>query len=364
MYVVLSFSSLSPRRILTISLPAPVHFLADYGPSEFIEGEDTTLSNFAQACAPNSPLRRSERGEHVPDYSDTSGVRSFIWNHAKVSDLCQHPESRKLHGHTMQQGVPLGPLVPLFTFAKTRLHADILSTPIEQWEAHYPGYEPAWEGKSQNKLLWRGAFLSFPSVFPRPCSPSHLSSLLSILARLLVHALHCPFNRSLPSLSPPGSTTGVEFDRHTPWRKSQRARLHIMSHDTEGEKPVIWAQRGQMKETNMSVSTLNQLYMDTSFSGALQQCDPETCELMTKTMVFKPTIGLDESNTVRFPPFSPVLSLLLTPYSPNSTSTSSTSTETDGLAVSIVSCRPAPSFSSSSSSPLFSQPPSFPRNRS
>ncbi|GAA6001303.1 hypothetical protein JCM10207_006599 [Rhodosporidiobolus poonsookiae] len=222
-----------------------------YGPSEFIEGEDPTLSNFAQACAPNSPLRRSERGEFTPDYSGDA-QRSFIWSHAKVADLCQHPEVRKLHGHTMQQGVPLGPLVPLFTFAKMKLHSDILATPIEQWEAHYVGYEPAWEGKSQNKLLWRG------------------------------------------------STTGVEFNRHTPWRKSQRARLHIMSHETEGEKPVIWSQRGQLRESNISTATLNQLYMDTSFSGALQQCDPETCEIMTRTMEFKPTIGLDESNTYKY----------------------------------------------------------------
>ncbi|BGP48291.1 hypothetical protein JCM10450v2_004163 [Rhodotorula kratochvilovae] len=222
-----------------------------YGPSEFIEGEDPTLSNFAQACAPNSPLRRSERGEYTPDYSG-EGVRSFVWNHGKVADLCLHPEARKLHGHTMQQGVPLGPLVPLFTFAKTKLHSDILTTPIEQWEAHYVGYEPPWEGKSMNKLLWRG------------------------------------------------STTGVEFNRHTPWRKSQRARLHIMSHETEGEKSIIWSQRGQLREANVSVATLNDLYMDTSFAGALQQCDAETCDLLERTMDIKPTIGLDESNTYKY----------------------------------------------------------------
>ncbi|GAA5996512.1 uncharacterized protein JCM10292_003018 [Rhodotorula paludigena] len=222
-----------------------------YGPSEFIESEDPTLSNFAQACPPNSPLRRSERGEFTPDYSGEA-VRSFVWNHAKIADLCLHPEARKLHGHTMQQGVPLGPLVPLFTFAKMRLHSDILTTPIEQWEAHYVGYEPPWEGKSMNKLLWRG------------------------------------------------STTGVEFNRHTPWRKSQRARLHIMSHETEGTKTILWSQRGQLREANVSVATLNDLYMDTSFSGALQQCDPETCELLERTMDLKPTIGLDESNTYKY----------------------------------------------------------------
>ncbi|GAA5882446.1 hypothetical protein JCM16303_001739 [Sporobolomyces ruberrimus] len=222
-----------------------------YGPSEWTEPEDSSLSNFAKACAPNSPLRRSERGEFVADYSGEA-QRSFIWSHAKTADVCHHPEFRKLHGHTMGQGVPLGPLVPLFTFAKTKLQSDILSTPLEQYEEHYIGYDPPWEGKSQNKLLWRG------------------------------------------------STTGVEFDRHTPWRLSQRARLHIMSHETEGDRAVIWSQRGKLRESNISAATLNQLYMDTSFSGDVQQCDEETCELIRNTMEFKPTIGIDESNTYKY----------------------------------------------------------------
>lgn len=125
-----------------------------------MEPDDPSLSNFAQACAPNSPLRRSERGEFIPDYSGEA-QRSFIWDHAKVMDLCQHPEGRKLHGHTMQQGVPLGPLVPLLTFAKTRLHADILATPLEQYSETYTGYEPPWDQKSHNKLLWRGKSHTF-----------------------------------------------------------------------------------------------------------------------------------------------------------------------------------------------------------
>lgn len=140
-------------------------FPADYGPSEFIEPDDPHLSNFAKACASNSPLRRVERGEPTPDFSGTA-VRSFIWDHPKAADLCQHPEFRKLHGHTMQQGVPLSGLVPLFTFAKTRLHADILVTPLEQYSPSYLGYDPPWDRKPENKLLWRGeSFASSP--FPR-----------------------------------------------------------------------------------------------------------------------------------------------------------------------------------------------------
>ncbi|KAI5480769.1 glycosyltransferase family 90 protein [Pseudohyphozyma bogoriensis] len=222
-----------------------------YGPSEFIESEDTNLSNFAQACAINSPLRRSERGEFTPDYSGEA-QRSFIWDHTKASDLCNHPEFRKLHGHTMEQGVPLGPIVPLFTFAKTTMHADILVTPLEQYSDTYIGYEPPWEGKSQNKLLWRG------------------------------------------------TTTGVEFDKKHPWKLSQRARLHLMSQNMDGDKEIIWSQRGAIRTSNMSVSSLNHLYMDTAFSGKPEQCDPETCEIMSKIIHFKPLIGLEESNQYKY----------------------------------------------------------------
>lgn len=72
-----------------------------------------------------------------------------------------------------------------------------------------------------------------------------------------------------------------------------------MSHETEGTKKTIWSRRGQLREANMSIAAINDHYMDTSFSGALQQCDPETCELLEKKFDIKPTIGLDESNTVR-----------------------------------------------------------------
>lgn len=139
----------------SLSEPRSRCCIADFGPSEFVEADDPTLSNFAQACANNSPLRKAERGEAIPDFAGTA-VRSFIWDHSKAADLCNHPEMRKLHGHTMQQGVPLSPLVPLFTFAKTKLHADILVTPLEQYSSTYLGYDAPWDQKAYNKLLWRG----------------------------------------------------------------------------------------------------------------------------------------------------------------------------------------------------------------
>lgn len=101
-----------------------------------------------------------------------------------------------------------------------------------------------------------------------------------------------------------GSTTGVEFDKHTPWKLSQRVRLHMMGQSMEGEKDVIWSQRGATKESTIAIEKLNHLYMDTSFTTGPVQCDPETCEIMSKTMDFKDIKGLDDSLQVSFLPSS------------------------------------------------------------
>lgn len=66
-------------------------------------------------------------------------------------DLCNHPEFRALHGFTSNIGVNLGPIVPLFTFAKMGIHSDLLVTPLEQYSSSYMGYDPPWHDKSQSK---------------------------------------------------------------------------------------------------------------------------------------------------------------------------------------------------------------------
>lgn len=72
-----------------------------------------------------------------------------------------------------------------------------------------------------------------------------------------------------------------------------------MSQNMEGDASVVVPAGSAMKEQNISIEALNHLYMDTSFSGEPAQCDEETCEIMRKTLHFRPTIGLEESNQVR-----------------------------------------------------------------
>lgn len=47
------------------------------------------------------------------------------------------PERIKLHGATAGSATGPVPIVPLFAFSKTTLHADILITPLEQYSTSY-----------------------------------------------------------------------------------------------------------------------------------------------------------------------------------------------------------------------------------
>jgi hypothetical protein len=248
-----------------------------WGPSEFVEPGDSHLSNWALGCSPDSPLRRfetsvldklDEDGEEIPSpevltqmfleaykADDLAPKRSYIYDHAAAMDICQHPEIMPIHGFTTAPGTDPGPLVPLFTFAKTNIHSDVLVTPLEQYSDTYIGYDPDWDKKENNKLMWRG------------------------------------------------SSTGVNFYVENDWKNSQRARLHFKTNEKEGTQDVLIAENdGPIEEKNYRTGALNSQYMDVSFSGGPVQCDVETCELMKEIIDFKDTMGLNEAYQVR--PFS------------------------------------------------------------
>lgn len=156
-----------------------------------------------------------------------------------------------IHGFTSAPGTDPGPLVPLFTFAKTNIHSDILVTPLEQYSDTYIGYDPDWEKKDHNKLMWRG------------------------------------------------STTGIDFYVENDWKNSQRARLHFFTNEKEGNRQVLVAEgEGAISEKDFPVSKLNDAYMDVSFAGGPVQCDEETCEIMREMIDFRPTMGLNEAYKV------------------------------------------------------------------
>lgn len=235
----------------------------DFGPSDFVQEGDAALSNWANGCPPSSPLREVESAalfhnatfkSHSPAYlTDQSRARSYIYNHQAAMDLCQHPEIMPIHGFTTSIGTNPGPLVPLFTFAKTNIHSDILVTPLEQYSADYIGYDPDFSSKKYNKLLWRG------------------------------------------------STTGVDFTVDSDWKSSQRSRLHFMTHQKEGKKQILLAEgEEEIHVEEVGMRSMNAAYMDVSFSGEPLQCDLITCTQMRQLIEFAPTMGLEESYQVSF----------------------------------------------------------------
>ncbi|BGP40133.1 hypothetical protein JCM10450v2_004112 [Rhodotorula kratochvilovae] len=246
-----------------------------WGPSDYLHDSDPNLSNWAIGCPPSSPLRQLEQSileevydedEDVPaaeittrfkaaygEASKAATGRSYIYDYQSALDVCQHPETMNLHGFTSVSGTDPGPLVPLFTFAKTNVHSDILVTPLEQYSDSYIGYDPDWEKKTNNKLMWRG------------------------------------------------STTGIDFYVQNDWKNSQRARLHFLTNEKEGSKDVLWADNdGPVAETNYLVNGLNRAYMDVSFAGGPVQCDEETCKVMSDLIEFKPTMGLNDAYQYKY----------------------------------------------------------------
>ncbi|EFP88072.2 uncharacterized protein PGTG_12519 [Puccinia graminis f. sp. tritici CRL 75-36-700-3] len=232
-----------------------------FSPSDYIRPSNPKLSNWANACPPHSALYRNE--SNLPPLEDESlppgmrnknngGTKSFIYDHSKAMEICGHPESMKLHGFTSAAGTDNVELVPLFTFAKTTTQSDILVTPLEQYSDTYIGDDPEWSKKKITKLLWRG------------------------------------------------STTGAEFRSDVDWRASQRARLHLMAHHSNGSTHILSPDDSLTRIVSKDIESLNHKLLDVSFSGGPVQCDPVTCEYMHTHLKFAGTMGLDESYQYKY----------------------------------------------------------------
>jgi hypothetical protein len=220
----------------TFSEPLQCHpeaAVTEFGPSEYMpDAAQSSISNFARACPPESPLRLAESSFSRP--TSNPAQKTFIWDATTANDVCQHPYIKAMHGHTQTQGTEVTPLVPLFAWAKMGTHSDILVTPLEQYWDSYIGDDPDWSRKSHSKLLWRG------------------------------------------------STTGAEFTVNAPWKDSQRARLHLMSREENGTRPVLWAdEAGQAHLSDFDVGAMNKLYL----VRLILQCGAYGADAMCRTPV-------------------------------------------------------------------------------
>lgn len=106
-----------------------------------------------------------------------------------------------------------------------------------------------------------------------------------IVEQLELEAKHDPTweERPFTSLQWRGQTSGPLWEKLTPWRTSQRARLHLLSHQEDGNRQVTLVDGDEiMHSTEMSNYRLNPLFLDTGMVGPAVQCVKEdgTCDEM------------------------------------------------------------------------------------
>lgn len=188
---------------------------------------------------------------HFPD-------PSFIVDHYLASDFCNHPANIPLHSLSNNYGV--GPRAvlphPLFSHSKTSLYADILVTPLEQYDT-LVGPDPDWEEKTGNKILWRG------------------------------------------------STTGSRYDRGIIWRSTQRVRLALLTnsdrHDINRTVYTTASDGSTLHSFDAPLASLNPGYFDVLFTGEPLQCTDGACEAMLRHLPFaKESMTAEEANTYKY----------------------------------------------------------------
>ncbi|GAA5940397.1 hypothetical protein JCM3775_005079 [Rhodotorula graminis] len=221
-------------------------------------GEDAALWGFPLTCPANSRLRRAYDGLEIDTLPRGP---SFVADHLQTMDLCANPEWQYLHGFTSWPGMRPLLLRPLFSFAKTTMHSDVLLTPLEQYWDHEP-WDPEWDQKAHAKAVWRG------------------------------------------------STTGVWFDRGTWWRSSQRVRLWFMGKDKTGTRRVRFSGEGletapgveSLVEKQIATQQLMDRYVDFAFTGREGQCDVDdgSCAAVKKLFDFQRTFGWNEANDYKY----------------------------------------------------------------
>jgi hypothetical protein len=98
-------------------------------------GDPPEFVGWEAFCKPGSNMRNAISGLAPAQLVSTP---SFISKHYEASDFCAHPVNVPLHSLTGNYGV--GPravnLSPVFSHSKMTLYADILVTPLEQYEAN------------------------------------------------------------------------------------------------------------------------------------------------------------------------------------------------------------------------------------
>ncbi|EJT98365.1 hypothetical protein DACRYDRAFT_90924 [Dacryopinax primogenitus] len=199
---------------------------------------DMTYLGWGGACPNSSPLRRSPPPP-PPVPIPAPHPKTFIYSHRESMNPCTHPELVHtvgfLSGHYDRGPGPQEAHRLLFGMCKTEgLHGDVLTVASEMWTEDV-GFDPAWENKTDERIVWRG------------------------------------------------SNTGILANPHTPWKASQRVRMVSVLNNRTGSQGVL-RPMGESEPVGEPVlrrhSWLNSVLADVAFTREPIQCEAGACEEM------------------------------------------------------------------------------------
>ena len=152
-------------------------------------------------------------------------------------NICDSPQYRHFHATSswVYQHHPT-PVVPLFTPGVQVTLGDVHGLIVEQLDLEAP-HDPTWEERPFTSLQWRG------------------------------------------------QTSGPLWEKTTPWRTTQRARLHLLSHQETGSRKItITGENDVMRSVEVPNYRVNPLFLDTGMIGPAVQCIKEdgTCDEMAE----------------------------------------------------------------------------------
>lgn len=183
---------------------------------------DEGFRGFSVACPWSAPINDRNPKSKYSRGGKSKGARFFVADVAASQDMCLHPDDLDLHGTT-------GGKAPLSTYdseqfvrwslSKTGFHSDVMYPPTEQWiDPSSFDMSLPWTER-QPKLLWRG------------------------------------------------SVTGAHYGKSWDYKKTQRARLALLTNSKISKPLSLLSWSGGASSESRSLGELNELWMDVKMTG-------------------------------------------------------------------------------------------------
>lgn len=219
----------------------------------------TNNLGWVSACSPTSNARRNPIMLDNPPPRPSK--KTFIYDHAKSMDPCDHPHLFYHHGQFVSHNLGPAPqtaMVPEFASCSTTLHHNIrFPTPYGWLEDIYPrANDPEWDDKIDERVMWRG------------------------------------------------SNTGIFHSKTSRWRQSHRNFLVEFANDLKGTLKVIPSNRtrtesvGELME--MRKARINPATMDIAFAGTPISCAPDTCDLVDAMYTWRERQSVKEAGNYKY----------------------------------------------------------------